>query len=129
MDAKVTRKDGGVAPPINIGGLFATSDDSSDEAEDASEFNNKGESQTITVGSKQLLVRQFAWHRANANQVWPGTFILANFMEKHADRYNTSLLELGSATAALTIYLRLIGFKHIITRFDFEANRMLMQFF
>ena len=118
MDIKVNRKDGGVAPPINLGGLFATSDDSGDEFEDESQFNNKGESQTLTVGSKQLLIRQFAWHQANANQVWPGTFILANFMEKHVDRYNTSLLELGSATAALTIYLRLIGFNHIITRLD-----------
>lgn len=108
MDIKVNRKDGGVAPPINLGGLFATSDDNGDESEDDSQFNNKGESQILTVGSKQLLIRQFAWHQANANQVWPGTFILANFMEKHADRYNTSLLELGSATAALTIYLRII---------------------
>lgn len=115
---KPVRKDGGVAPPINIGGLFATSDDSEDENDLDGEFNNKGESQTINVGSKELLVRQFAWHQANANQVWPGTFILANFMEDRTERYNTQLLELGAATGALTIYLRLIGFKEIITRFD-----------
>jgi len=117
MTSKATRKDGGVAPPINLGGLFATSDDSEDENASDSEFNNKGESQSITVGSRELLIRQFAWHQANANQVWPGTFILANFMDSHVDRYNTSLLELGSATGALTIYLRLKGYKQIVTRF------------
>ena len=117
MASKAARKDGGVAPPINLGGLFATSDDSEDENGSDSEFNNKGESQSITVGSRELLIRQFAWHQANANQVWPGTFILANFMDSHVDRYDTSLLELGSATGALTIYLRLNGFKQIVTRF------------
>lgn len=46
---------------------------------------------------------------ANANKVWPGTFILADFMSKHEGRYKGKgrILELGAATGALSIFLRL----------------------
>ena len=115
------RKDGGVAPPIDLGGLFHIPDSDDDENKveednEEREFVNKGENQILNIGKFQLTIRQFAWHQANANQVWPGTFILADFLETRSARYNKSCIELGSATGALTIYLRKLGYEHIITR-------------
>lgn len=44
---------------------------------------------------------------AHFETVWPGTFTLAEFMAGHKDRYSSgNMLELGSATGALSIYIR-----------------------
>lgn len=111
---KQHRKDGGVEPPIDLGGLFPDSDDEKGDCED-DEFVSRGETQLLTIGALQLQIRQFSWHQANANQVWPGTFILADFLDDMKDRYNASCIELGAATGALAIYLRLRGYEQIIT--------------
>jgi predicted nicotinamide N-methyase len=48
--------------------------------------------------------RQFSWHKANANKVWPGTFNLADFVLANAARYRGGrVLELGAATGALSM--------------------------
>lgn len=115
MSNNTGRKDGGVAPPIGLGGLFGA--DSDEEVEEG-DFENTEELQNLSIGELTIKVRQFAWHQANANQVWPGTFVLADFIEKAGDRYKVAnCLELGSATGALAIYLRMRGFNSIITRF------------
>ncbi|KAJ1397822.1 hypothetical protein B484DRAFT_257357, partial [Ochromonadaceae sp. CCMP2298] len=99
------RKDGGVSAPIFLGGLFPDSDASDQEGE--GDFENQAENQVITIGDMQLTIRQYGYHQANANQVWPGTFIIADFMLAERERYSGApLLELGSATGALAIYLR-----------------------
>lgn len=110
------RKDGGVQAPIDLGGLFGGSDDENDgsDVKDGS-FENTSELQTLVVGDRNISVRQYSWHEANANQVWPGTFVLAEFLTTHIDRYNKSCLELGSATGALAIYLRLCGYERVVT--------------
>lgn len=112
---KQTRKDGGVEPPIDLGGLFPDSDDEKDATGEDDEFVSRGETQLLAIGSRQLQIRQFSWHQANANQVWPGTFILADFLDDMKERYNASCIELGAATGALAIYLRLQGYDDIIT--------------
>jgi methylase of polypeptide subunit release factors len=41
--------------------------------------------------------------------VWPGTFNLADFLCRHEDRYfrsGKSVLELGTATGALAVFLK-----------------------
>ena len=63
--------------------------------------------QTVQLCDESLVIRQYCWHMANANKVWPGTFTLAEFLTSHRERYAAGdMLELGSATGALSIYIR-----------------------
>lgn len=113
------RKDGGVQPPIDLCGFFQSNDDSEDEVvdDDRKGFENEGENQLLTIGGIKLTIRQYSWHQTNANQVWPGTFALADFIHCRADRYKTGkMIELGSATGALAIYLKMLGGYDIVTR-------------
>ncbi|OQR91999.1 hypothetical protein ACHHYP_20157 [Achlya hypogyna] len=90
-----------VEAPMSLGGLFATSD-SEDEG-----FVNEYETQDIFIGEDKYAIRQFSFHEANANKVWPGMFNLASFIDSHKARYgNGTILELGAATGALAIHLR-----------------------
>lgn len=66
------------------------------------------EVQELDIAGTKLQIRQFSWHEANANKVWPGTFTLAEYIVEHLDTYRTgALLELGAATGALALFLRL----------------------
>lgn len=50
---------------------------------------------------------RFSFHEANANQVWPGTYRLADFIMANQSKYSQGkLLELGSATGVLAIFLK-----------------------
>jgi predicted nicotinamide N-methyase len=63
--------------------------------------------QELDIAGIKLLIRQFSWHEANANKVWPGTFTLAEYIVEHLDTYRAGvLLELGAATGALALFLR-----------------------
>lgn len=105
------KKDGGVEAPISLNGLFFQADDSDNEEGDDGGFDNSYENQELTVDGMVLTIRQNAWHQTNANKVWPGTFLLAEFLRQRGERYNHgTLLELGSATGALAIFLRLHHF-------------------
>jgi predicted nicotinamide N-methyase len=65
-----------------------------------------GTSCHTTTLSRDDTDRQFSWHEANANKVWPGSFSLADFISKNLDRYRGGrILELGSATGAWAIFL------------------------
>eukprot|EP00850_Spirogloea_muscicola_P006114 SM000028S10208 [mRNA] locus=s28:929670:931602:+ [translate_table: standard] len=55
---------------------------------------------------KALLVREFGFHRCNANLAWPGARVFADWL--HARRHllhGRRILELGSGTGALAVYL------------------------
>lgn len=65
-----------VEAPVCLGDLFAENDE---EKEDEC-FNQLYEVQDLDIGGSVFKVRQFAWHGANANKVWPGTFNLAEFI-------------------------------------------------
>ena len=122
-DLKSIRKDGGVEAPIGLGGLFSTGNDGDDDET----FENQYELQTLTICDTKIQVRQYSWHEANANQVWPGTFILADFIRKNDGRYKDSnCLELGSATGALAIYLRLCGYENIVTWYVASTFRLIL---
>ena len=93
-----TKKDGGVNAPISLGDLF--NNDSGDEEQ---QFENEYENQSLMVGDRNLIIRQSSWHQTNANKVWPGTFLLADFIISNCEykdkRFkNQTILELGSAT-------------------------------
>lgn len=106
---------------MNLGGLFG-SDGSSDDEDEAGEdgrgvggFKEVYEVQELDIGGRTFRVRQYSWHQANANKVWPGTFVLAQHL---ADRVASEaaagildglssgrVLELGAATGALSMFL------------------------
>jgi Lysine methyltransferase len=95
--------------PLTLSGLFPP--DSSDE-EDNHEDNDDGdgclyEIQTMNLVGKDLQVRQYDYHSHNANQVWPGTFNLAEYllMPQRQQQDWGHILELGSATGILAIRL------------------------
>lgn len=107
--------------PVSLTGLFGGEDDSAEEREKDT-FQNESEVMTMNFGGVQVQVRQMAWHRANANQVWPGAFTLVDHMFKAVDdttgkgRYESKkLLELGSATGGLAIALCKTGKYDVIT--------------
>lgn len=103
MDAK--RKDHGVEAPVSLMGLFAGEGASDDECGES--FVNEEEIQQIQLAGMSLSIKQCAWHQTNANKVWPGTFVLAEYIEEHRERYMTGkMIELGTATGALAIFLR-----------------------
>ncbi len=98
VDREPRRKDGGVDVLPSLGGLFDT-----DEA-----FEDEFQVQELRIVDSVLNIRQFGWHEANANKVWPGTFTLAEYIVANIDRYKKgTILELGAATGALSLFLRL----------------------
>ena len=99
---RIGKKDGGVDAPVSLCGLFGT-----DESDDDSQFEQVFAVQEgLKIGDVTLNIRQTAWHMANANKVWPGTFSLASFIMDNCDHYGTGrILELGAATGALAIFL------------------------
>jgi len=105
------RKDGGVEVSPNLGGLFG----------EAEEFTNEYEVQELDIAGTVLKIRQFSWHEANANKVWPGTFTLAEYIVLHMDTYRSgTLLELGAATGALALLLRMPQYSINIVTSDID---------
>jgi hypothetical protein len=83
------RKDGGVDAPVSLVGLFKDDDDDDDDVNSSSgrQFEQVYEEQSLTIADTTLIIRQYCWHAANANKVWPGTFVLAEFINEHIDMY------------------------------------------
>ena len=99
------RKDGGVEVVSSLGGLFDCAEDGEGEA-----YEHEFDEQELQICDQTYRIRQFRWHEANANQVWPGTFALAEYMSENIGRYNNGLmLELGAATGALALHLCALG--------------------
>lgn len=96
--------------PINIADIFHI-DDSDDERNDGKAaggvFKEEYEVATIQIRDISLKIRQFSWHKTNANKIWPGTFRLAEYITYNSSQYkNSRILELGAATGALSLYLQ-----------------------
>ncbi|ERN09799.1 protein-lysine methyltransferase METTL21B isoform X1 [Amborella trichopoda] len=71
-------------------------------------------------GGMELFIREFSFHFLNANLVWPGTFAFADWLaERHSWLIGRRVLELGSGTGALSIFLRK-SFEVDITTSDFD---------
>ena len=99
--------------PISLAGFFQTNEEEDDENALGSDNGDKGEFEQIfevanlSINGELIQIRQFSWHRANANQVWPGTFRLADYILDNFESYkNLRMLELGAATGALSIVLQ-----------------------
>jgi hypothetical protein len=99
-DVKIT------TAPIGLGGLFGESDDEDNLDKDSNGFTQIYDIQDIVIGNIEMKIRQFSWHKANANQVWPGTYRLAEYIDNDREKYSVGkILELGAATGALSLYL------------------------
>ncbi|KAL8504809.1 hypothetical protein ACS0TY_016122 [Phlomoides rotata] len=68
----------------------------------------------------ELLIREFSFHQLNANLLWPGTFAFAEWLVQHRTWIEgRRVLELGSGTGALAIFLRK-SFQLDITTSDYD---------
>lgn len=88
----------------NLSGLFGATDSDSD----GGAFEQVYEVKSFVVCDVPMLIRQFSWHSANANQIWPGTVTLAEYLSLDCNQgllLSGRVLELGSATGALAIFL------------------------
>ena len=111
-------KQGELIAPIGVGGLFG----GDDEDEDAG-FQQQFEVQRITIADRTYDIRQFSWHQANANQVWPGAIRLGEFMITRKDLYSSGrILELGAATGALAMSMTVNGFDVVTSDYDDDGN-------
>ncbi len=84
---------------MSLGGLFG----------DDCAFEQESADCRMELGGVALRVRQLAFHGANANKVWPGSFQLADFLRQQDAwvRRGGVVLELGAATGALSVSLAL----------------------
>jgi predicted nicotinamide N-methyase len=88
--------------PQTLTGLFP---DDSDESDDAASTSCCYEIQSVELAGCQLKIRQFDYHSHNANRVWPGTFVLADYLLSSSGSGWGRVLELGTATGLLAIRL------------------------
>eukprot|EP01031_Cornospumella_fuschlensis_P007867 gene7867-9723_t len=86
--------------PVSLGGLFPDSDE-----EEGGEFCNETDILCVKLADQELQIRQMAWHGANANQIWPGSYALVDFLLENEKYGSGKFLELGSATGAVAIAL------------------------
>lgn len=113
-----------INPTPNLKGLFGDADDDEEDEtgeleNDSGAFQNNYETHSLVLGGKTLNIRQFSFHKANANAVWPGTFRLAECMSERKDFYRGGrMLELGSACGALAIWLTMEGFDVVTSDID-----------
>ncbi|XP_078446526.1 S-adenosyl-L-methionine-dependent methyltransferases superfamily protein [Wolffia australiana] len=71
-------------------------------------------------GGVELLVREFSFHQHNANFLWPGTFSFSEWLLQNKSCFEGKrILELGSGTGALAIFLKKL-FAVDITTSDFD---------
>ena len=111
--------------PIGIGDLFSGGNSCDEESRSNSEsegrFHQQFEIATVEICNNTFKIRQFSFHEANANQIWPGTYRLAEFMTSNSESYvNKKLLELGAATGALSLYLRRLDNRFNICTSDID---------
>ncbi|XP_039825853.1 uncharacterized protein LOC120687845 isoform X3 [Panicum virgatum] len=88
-------------------------DDDSDDGRDEMEVGAEGKEEALEYVERahefpgmKLSVREFSSHEVNANLLWPGTFSFAAWLVKNQSILDGQrVLELGSGTGALAIYL------------------------
>nr|ADE76545.1 unknown [Picea sitchensis] len=84
--------------------LFGTEDQLSEsDSEDTQTFVERGHSFPGMV----LLIREFSFHQVNANMLWPGASIFAEWLIEYQYLLKgRRIIELGSGTGALAIFLK-----------------------
>lgn len=55
----------------------------------------------------ELIIREFSFHNLSANLLWPGSFAFSQWLiHNHSLLQGQNILELGSETGALALFLR-----------------------
>ncbi|KAI5663488.1 hypothetical protein M9H77_22811 [Catharanthus roseus] len=100
--------------------LFADSDGNSSADEAEKDANHNFVERKHQFPSMELIIREFSFHQLNANLLWPGTFAFAEWLVQNRQWIERRrLLELGSGTGALAIFLHK-SFKFDITTSDYD---------
>ncbi|XP_066334458.1 uncharacterized protein [Miscanthus floridulus] len=111
--------------------LFHGADDSDDDR-DEMQVSDDGkkpaaleyEERAHDFPGMKLSVREFSCHELNANLLWPGTFSFATWLVKNQSILDgRRVLELGSGTGALAIFLRK-AFEVDITTSDYDDKEI-----
>ncbi len=94
-----------MSAPVSLGGLFGPNSSSDDEG-GGNGFANEAEESTVVLAGLPVRVRQRPFHPLNANAVWPGTLVLAEWIAANAAERlaGRRILELGAATGALAVF-------------------------
>ncbi|KAF3449558.1 hypothetical protein FNV43_RR10287 [Rhamnella rubrinervis] len=72
----------------------------------------------------ELVIREFSFHQLNANLLWPGTFVFAEWLIQNRQYIEgRRCIELGSGTGALAIFLRK-SFQFDITTSDYNDQEI-----
>ncbi|MED6167977.1 hypothetical protein PIB30_007644 [Stylosanthes scabra] len=72
----------------------------------------------------ELIVREFSFHQLNANLLWPGTFAFAEWLVQNRSCIEgRRVIELGSGTGALAIFLRKV-YNLDITTSDYDDQEI-----
>eukprot|EP01133_Synstelium_polycarpum_P002533 gene2533-2901_t len=96
---------------------FAQMTRSDSDSDNETGNNNSGnnveqvyEQKTISIHEEELVIREFHFSTTNAGYVWPSTFYLIDYILEHRDLFaNKKVIELGSGTGILSLYLKKKG--------------------
>lgn len=110
-------------PPLVLGSDLFEIDFVTGERFDQNESNAKFEDthhiSEFEMPGHKLKIRQFGFHPTNANFVWHGNFELATWISQNKDRFEGKrILELGSATGILSIFLHKMGFEVVASDYN-----------
>jgi len=96
--------------PFNFASLFhRNSDSDSDTGSDGLKgFTMIYSDISTVIGGSPFVIRESHYSQVNANRVWPGTQILAQYISENIlaiQEENDTWLELGAATGALSLFI------------------------
>lgn len=99
--------DKSLSAPVSARGLFDTG---SDGSSDDGGFDNDACETAVEVAGHRLRLLQRPFHPLNANALWPGAHVLAEWLvDRAAELRGRRILELGSATGAVAIVAARLG--------------------
>ncbi|KAI3993439.1 hypothetical protein MKX01_002452 [Papaver californicum] len=106
--------------------IFGHDEEDHDQSSPQKEADQTYEERTHKFPELELSIREFTFHELNANLLWPGTFSFAGWLVENKPRFQGSrIIELGSGTGALAIFLRK-SFGVDITTSDFDDEEVEM---
>ncbi|KAF2071759.1 hypothetical protein CYY_006925 [Polysphondylium violaceum] len=92
---------------------FAKMTNSDSDSDNENSKNNNDQvfdEKTVEINQKSIKIREFHYSTTNAGYIWPATFTMADYISKNIQVFNNKkIIELGSATGILSIYLKQIG--------------------
>ncbi|KAM9997060.1 hypothetical protein ACTFIZ_002019 [Dictyostelium cf. discoideum] len=81
------------------------------------------EEKLIEVHGEKIKIREFAYSNTNAGVIWPSTYTLIDYLLSNQERFkNKKIIELGSATGVLSIFLNKKGYN--VTSSDYNADEI-----